>query len=142
MPHFNAPGKIAAGWLPVSAVQAVINSGSFRVASVETVPAPGQIQALKIKAEGEGTDHYYISYRQPLGFSAALTPQYVGTTSVTRWNGANGAKTCLLANLADGQAFADASGFMVAQRSHDASHALVTVTFGTGPLSSARVPCP
>lgn len=140
MPHYNAPGKIAAGWLPDSAVQTVTASGKFLVTSVETLPAPGQIQALKIKGGSEGADYYYFSFRQALGFSSSLTPQYLGLTSVTRWNGAAGSKTCLLANLADGQAF-DASGVMVAQSSHDSGRAYLTVTFGSAP-SNVKVACP
>ena len=145
LPHYNAPGKIAAGWLPASAVQTVTADGtsrvaSFRVASVETVPLAGQIQALKIEAGADGTDYYYVSYRQPVGFSSVLTPQYAATTSITRWNGAMGARTCLLANLADGQSF-DASGLIVFQSSHDAVHAYITVFFGTPP-SNVRVTCP
>lgn len=142
LPHYNAAGKIAAGWLPASAVQTVIAKGTFRVASVETVPAPGQIQALKIKAGNDGTDYYYVSYRQPVGFSSVLTPQYVATTSITRWDGAMGANTCLLANLADGQTFSDASGLWLIQNSHDATHAYITVSFGGAPLSNVRVTCP
>jgi hypothetical protein len=142
LPHFNAPGKIAAGWLPEGAVQTVTAAGRFNVASVETVPRPGQIQVLRIKAANEGTDYYYVSFRQRVGFSSVLTPQYASTTSVTRWNGMIGGKTCLVATLADGQAFSDASGVMVAQSSHDARQAYVTITFGAAALSNARVTCP
>jgi D-alanyl-D-alanine-carboxypeptidase/D-alanyl-D-alanine-endopeptidase len=131
MPHYNAPEKIATGWIPASAVETVTAKGRFQVASVETVPAPGQVQALKIKGANGGTNYYYFSYRQAVGFSSGLKPQYVGTTSVTRWNGTTGAKTYLLANLADGQAFTDESGLTVTQRSHDASHAYITVSFDT-----------
>jgi hypothetical protein len=107
----------------------VTAAGSFEVASVETVPAAGQIQALKIKGANGGTDYYYFSYRQAIGFSSGLEPQYVGTTSVTRWSGVAGSRTYLLANLADGQAFTDASGLRVTQTSHDASRAYITVSF-------------
>ena len=140
MPHYNAPGKIAAGWLPASAVKTVTANGSFQVASVETVPAPGQVQALKIKGVNGGTDYYYFSYRQAVGFSSVLKPQYVAATSVTRWNqqvhqpgkgGATSQPTYFLANLADGQAFTDSSGLKVTQRSHDATHAYITVAFNT-----------
>ena len=142
LPHFNAPGKIAAGWLPESAVQTVTEAGRFEVASVESVPRPGQIQALRIKGSNTGTDFYYVSYRQPVGFSSVLTAQYASMTSITRWNGMMGAKTCLVATLADGQAFSDASGVMVAQTSHDARHGYVTISFGAAALSRARVTCP
>jgi hypothetical protein len=128
MPHYNAPGKIAAGWLPGSAVQTVTAAGCFQVASVETVPGAGQIQALKIKGANGGTDYYYFSYRQAIGFSSGLEPQYVSTTSVTRWSGVAGSRTYLLANLADGQTFTDASGLRVTQTSHDASRAYITVS--------------
>lgn len=141
MLHYNAPEKVAAGWLPTSAVQTVTANGRFRVASVETVPAPGQIQALKIKGANGGTDYYYFSYRQAVGFSSVLTPQYAALTSVTRWNGSIGSNTCLLATLADGQAFADVSGLMVAQSSHDATHANITVTFGFASYPTV-VTCP
>jgi hypothetical protein len=120
----------------------VTESGTFRLASLETRPAPDQTQVLKIKGANGGTDHYYISYRQAVGFSSVLTPQYVATTSITRWSGATGSKTCLLANLADGQAFVDMSGLMVAQSSHDATSAQITVTFGAASLSDAIVTCP
>jgi len=142
LPHFNAPGKIAAGWLSESAVQTVTANGTFRVASLETLPAAGQLQALKIKGANDGTDHYYLSFRQAVGFSSVLTPQYVATTSITRWNGVNGSKTCLLANLADGQAFVDKSGVMIAQKSHDATQADITVTFGAAAITGAKVTCP
>jgi hypothetical protein len=129
MPHFNAPGKVDAGWLPGSAVQTVTVAGSFQVTSVETVPSAGQVQALKIKGANGGTDYYYFSYRQAIGFSSGLEPQYVATTSVHRWSGVAGSPTYLLANLADGQTFTDASGLRVTQTSHDASHAYITVSF-------------
>jgi hypothetical protein len=131
MTHFNAPEKIYMGWLPASAVQMVSANGSFQVASVETIPAPGQLQALKIKGANGGTDYYYFSYRQAVGFSSVLRPQFVGTTSVTRWDGVGTSRTSLYANLADGQAFTDSSGLKVAQRSHDATHAYITVAFNT-----------
>ncbi len=138
MPHFNAPGKIDAGWLPSSAVETVTANGTFNVAAVETAPAPGQVQALKIKGANGGTDYYYFSYRQALGFSFVLRPQYVATTSVTRWNGVTGARTFLLANLDDGQAFTDSSKLRVTQRSHDAMHAYITVSFETPERSYAK----
>lgn len=141
-PHYNAAGKIAAGWLPAGAVQIVTVKGTYTIASVETIPAAGQIQALRINASVDSTDFYYVSYRQASGFSSVLTPQYVGTTSITRWNGVMGAKTCLIATLADGQAFSDASGLMVAQASHDAGHAKISIAFGMSPLSNVRITCP
>jgi M6 family metalloprotease-like protein len=138
MPHFNAPAKIAAGWLPDDAVKLVSESGIFRVASVEALPARGQIQTLKIKAGNAGPDYYYFSFRQASGFSAGLHTQYLGTTSVTRWNpedrrddptGAMSSRTYLLANLADGWTFTDSSGLRVTQRSHSPTHATISVAF-------------
>jgi len=140
--HFNIAEKISLGWIPENAVRTVDMSARFRVAPVETVPAAEQVQALKIKGANDGTDHYYISYRQALGFSSVLTPQYVGTTSITRWNGRVGSKTCLLANLADGQAFVDTSGIMITQTSHNVTQATITVTFGAASIENARVICP
>jgi hypothetical protein len=131
MTHFNAPEKIYMGWLPASAVQTVSANGSFQVASVETTPAPGQVQALKIKGANGGTGYYYFSYRQAVGFSSVLRPQFVGATSVTRWDGVGTSPTSLYAILADGQAFTDSSGLKVTQRSHDATHAYIMVSFDT-----------
>jgi anti-sigma-K factor RskA len=51
---------------------------------------------------------------------------------------ATGAKTCLLANLADGQAFTDSSNLRVTQRSHDATHGYITVSFDAPDRSYAK----
>jgi hypothetical protein len=141
MPHFNAAEKIGMGWFPSSAVQTVEAGGNFRLASVERAPAPGQVQVLRIRARRDGAGDYYVSYRERTGFSTSLSAQYAGLTSITFWDGTLGSPTCLLATLADGQAFADASGLMVAQRAHDAPHADIVVTFGTAALSDVPIPC-
>ena len=145
--HWNAPGKINAGWLTGNSVQTVSVSGSYRVAMLEQTPSTDP-QVLKI-----GTT--FISYRRAVGYDsdlwnvcgfhaggwAACTPgQYVDNTSVH--TGGNGGKTILLANLGDGQSFTDGLGLTVTQTKHDSLYAYLTVTFGAPPNDATGPPAP
>jgi hypothetical protein len=76
-PHFNAFQKELLGWLNTSGqppIARVTASGRYTIAAFEPV-GPG-VRALKVPkgidaATGRMT-HYYVEYRQPLGFDAVL----------------------------------------------------------------------
>jgi hypothetical protein len=124
-PHFNAPGLITVGWLPVNRVQEVSRSGSYKMAFLAT--ASSAFQALKIK-NPQGTGDYYFSYRRAVGFDSTLRAVYLDNTSVHRWSGIKSANTYLLANIGDGQTWSDPS-VTVTQTAHDTTYAYVTVMF-------------
>ena len=125
MVHFNAPQKIAMGWLPVANIQTVAAPGSFRLALLDGVST--ELQTLKIKGANSGSAYYYVSYRRATGFSSDLRTEYVDKVSVTQWSG--NSRTNMLASLDDGQSFTDSSGLKITQTSHDARHANVAVSF-------------
>jgi len=121
--HFNAPQKIALGWLPGANVRTVTVGGSYKVALLENVRT--DVQALKVIA---GSRIYYCSYRRAVGFDSDLRRQYVDKTSV-HISDNSGAST-LNADLGDGQSYSNGQ-FTVSQTSHDATYAYLTVSFDT-----------
>jgi len=124
-PHFNAPGLITVGWLPVNRVQTVTRSGFYKVAFLAV--ASTEFQALKISG-AQGTGDFYFSYRRAVGFDSTLRPAYLDNTSVHRWSGTKSDNTYLLANISDAQSWSDPS-VTVTQTAHDATYAYLTVTF-------------
>jgi len=67
--QFNAPHKVAMGWVPLSRVQPVTTNGTYTIAPLEVNGSA--MQALKI-SKPDTSESYYVSYRQPLGFDATL----------------------------------------------------------------------
>jgi hypothetical protein len=132
----DAPHKAQAGWLPLSQVVTVTEDGVYNVAPLEsdatTVAEP---QALRIFKPDTG-EYYYLSYRQAIGFDRVLVCcPYLDRLSVHRWSGA---KTMLVATLADGETFADpTTGFTVTQVSHSSTSSTASVRLGSGCGSAA-----
>ena len=118
MAHFNAPGKIDAGWLPASAIQTVTVGGSYKIAPLEKMPST-DVQVVKI-----GTTLF--SYRRALGYDSDLRRQYLDNTSVHI--GSDGEDTTHFANLRDGQSFSDGK-VTVTQTRHDATYAYLNISF-------------
>lgn len=154
-PHFNAPEKIQLGWVPTNNVQTVTVGGRYRVAFLETASA--DVQALKIHGANSGANNYYFSYRRRVGFDSPMLAWYADNTSVHRWRGSgptydnyyfsyrptNGPdRTHILANIADGESFTDASGLSVTQTMHDATHAYLTVSFSGDTTVAGRAQAP
>jgi len=138
--HFNAPHKVAMGWVPLTGVQSVTTDGLYTIAPLE-VGGSG-IQALKISKPDTG-ESYYVGYRQPLGFDASLPAGITRGASVHIWNDNPGTQTKFVdttpgngfsdAALADSASFVDSiNGVTVRQLSHNATAATVSVSLGTG----------
>ncbi len=87
--HFNAVQKELLGWLnyagmpPVTTVQ---SSGVYTLDPFE--PVGTNPKALKVRA-GNG-DWYYVEYRQPIGFDAAIPPSVRTGVVVHLWKGQSG----------------------------------------------------
>jgi hypothetical protein len=141
--HLNAPHKMEMGWLPASRVLAIDAPGFYKatVSILETTDG-SSVQAIEVP-DSSGTTRYYFEHRQPVGIDASgLLSQYWNKTLVHTWSGESGAKTYLLAMLADGQTFSDAAtGMAVTQMSHDlyTGTASLSITYG-GPASTPRAP--
>jgi hypothetical protein len=129
-PHFTAPQKIDLGWLPSENVQTVSQSGSYTVAVL--AESRTDVQALKVVVEDSV---HFVSYRAAVGFDSDLFDQYLGKTSVHTllddpggYVGASSSPSTMLhANLGDGQSYSNGQ-FSVTQESHDATHAVVTIS--------------
>ena len=118
-PHFTAPQKIRAGWLPAGNVQTVTESGNYRVALLEK--AVSDVQVVKIVV---GDSVYYASYRRAVGFDSALLGKYVDRTSI---HTANGGVTTLHATLDDGQTYRNGQ-LAVRQVRHNRSYAYLDIS--------------
>ena len=143
--QFNAPHKIAMGWVPASRVVEVTSNGLHSVSLLEV--GGTSAQALRIR-KPDTNEYYYVSYRQLLGFDASLPAGITRGGSLHIWNASVGSQTKLLdttpgdgfsnAALADGASFVDSlNGMTITQVSHDASSATFSVEFGNGICASA-----
>jgi hypothetical protein len=129
MRQINAPHKEQMGWLPSQEITMVTTDGTHEVAPLEIDPLDATIPtALKI-FKPDTSEHYYISYRQGIGFDQNLQQySYLDRTSVHQWNAVDNTK--LLAVLADGESFVDtANGITVTQTIHAADRSTVQVRF-------------
>ena len=137
--QFNPPHKVAMGWIPAANVETVTTDGIYSVEPSEVATAG--IQALKI-SKPDTSEHYYIGFRQPIGFDAGLPSGIISGADVHIWNGNAFTQTKLVdthpgtatksdASLADDDSFSDlTNGITVTQLSHDASSAVVEVSMG------------
>jgi hypothetical protein len=74
--HYTAPDKDALGWLGSDVTEVPVPGGSYSLLPFESA-APG-LKVLRIPASYNTEDtaraqHYYVSYRKPLGFDAGFT---------------------------------------------------------------------
>lgn len=157
-PHFNAPHKIALGWLTGNQVQTVDKSGTYTIYPLEqTTPKDQVIKIKRLNTTGDPKEYYYLEYRQPLDFFDKVLPYGLTTgISIRVWNGIQNSAPKLIdttpgscvadpfkpnscpnnqgdfsdAALSDGKVFSDeSSGFSVKQINHDASSVKVTIDF-------------
>jgi hypothetical protein len=91
--HWNAPHKIAAGWIPESRVQTVTASGQFSIAPLERTT--NSVQVLKIPKPNT-KDYYYVSYRQPVGYDATMPTTRTLGAEIHMWDSSYFSKTKLL----------------------------------------------
>ncbi|MEK7558891.1 MAG: hypothetical protein AAB521_01130 [Patescibacteria group bacterium] len=147
--HFNAPHKIAMGWIPANRIQAVTTAGVYKIAPLET--SGSDIQAIKIK-KTDTDEFYYLSYRQPIGLDATLPAGITRGISLHIYplHSSVGGDTGLIdtspddsevfmnAALADGSSFYDQiNNLKVTQLSHDANSAIISVKFGNSTVPTA-----
>jgi len=121
--QIDSPHMEQMGWTPSENIQAITQSGNYRLAPLEADPlyvtAP---QVLKIAKPDTG-EFYYLSYRQWLGFDTSLTSGLIRGVAVHKYPGDYSArKSYLLQTIADGSSFTDATnGITVTQTNHDSS---------------------
>jgi hypothetical protein len=132
MVHFNAPEKVAMGWLPPQRALDIEAEGQYRVAPLESLDGFDPL-VLRIDAP-ESEIRYFVSYRQPTGFDANLPPAFHNRLSVHATD-ATGQIT-LRAVLDDGQVFADPdAGVYIRMIDHFDEFA--TLRYSTAPLAGA-----
>jgi gametolysin peptidase M11/alpha-galactosidase-like protein len=140
LPGLNAPHRHQLGW---SSPLLITQGGTYNVAPLAPTPSGTATQSYIIPKTDTG-EYYYLSYRTVAGYDATIQPYYLNGLSVHRFSpvlDAGGqAKTYLLAELADGQSFADAvNGITVSLVNHNSTQATASVNFqcvGTTPSIS------
>lgn len=137
--HFDSGHKLPMAWLSDVHVQTVASGGTYKVTSLESNDLTAKILRL---AKPDTDSFYYVSFRQPFGFDATLSPGLTWGASIHITTEQNyyhtdlidttpGDNNFLNAALPDGGVFQDViNGITVTQASHDASSATVSVAFG------------
>jgi hypothetical protein len=144
--HNNAPHKEDMGWLSTSTIRTVTTGGIYRIAPIEI--ATTTYQALKI-AKPDTTQHYYVEYRQPLGFDSSFPSEvtagsginisdynptylFIGSDNTRLIDNTPGDNNHTNHALTDGNSFQDPmNGINITQLSHDSNGAVVQVEFTT-----------
>lgn len=140
--QFNAPHKVAVGWMPESKVQTITTNGSYTITPTE-ISSTTLPQALRIR-KNNTNEYYYVQYRQPLGFDSGLinSPHVIKGATIEVWNGNQFNKTKLLflgpptasfyyeEALPDGGVFIDPlNNIEIRQLSHDSNSVTVAINF-------------
>ena len=103
----NAANQVMAGWVPTGGVQDVTSGGSFALAALG--PEAGtQPQVLRLP-KADTNEKYYLSMRTVQGLDSGLTSPHLNAISVHKASGNLPAKTTLLASLAVGESYIDAT---------------------------------
>jgi hypothetical protein len=149
---FNAPHKIASGWVAPSRVASIGADGVFTLTALGDM-GPG-MKVLTI-AKPDTDEQYYLSYRVPGGlFDVSFVVLGMGSNegvSVHVSSEEFARKTYALValpdqsvTLLDGTSFIDAdNGVTVTQLAHDAHSATVAVAFGPPPpTATSRLATP
>ncbi|MBI2086173.1 hypothetical protein HYT74_02425 [Candidatus Daviesbacteria bacterium] len=146
--HFNAPHKIALGWIPQSQIQTVNADGEYTISNIEQ--ADFSIKVLKI-ARKDLNEDYYVEFRKSTGFDLPSSGEILDGTAVHLWDGFVDHQTNLIDTtpasslsvfdslLTDGQSFTDQlNGIAIKQKSHTDSSATIEVKFSpvTDPADS------
>ena len=119
------------GWFNAFAnsIQTVTAGGTYQIAPIGTEPDGTLPQALRI-AKPDSGDYYYLSYRQPIGFDAALSSTYTAGVNLHRYAGSGYNYTKFIKALPDGGIFSDpVNGITVTQSSHGATSTVVNISF-------------
>ena len=141
--YFNAPHQIATNWINGSSMQTVTTSGKYTISPIESGSG---LRVLKI-AKPNTNESYYVSYRQPVGFTESpyATNQlknYSNGANIHIWNGDPSTQTKFVTltpgddninneTLLDGTSFGDpVNGIKVTQISHSPTSVEVSVEFG------------
>jgi uncharacterized protein (TIGR03437 family) len=130
--NFNVLHRIQEGWIPLSNIQQVTESGVYQIHFAEQQASV--VQAIQISAVGiPGT--LYISYRRPIGLDKRLPRVFTAGASIHYWTG--GVSQTQLASapapwggaLSDGQTYSVPRGSVkITQISHDDVSVTVQVT--------------
>jgi hypothetical protein len=103
----NAANQVMAGWVPTGGLIDVSAGGSYAVNALGG-EAGTQAQVLRLR-KTDTNEWYYVSMRQALGLDSGLAASALNTVAVHRATGTLPAKTTLLAQLAAGQTYSDAT---------------------------------
>jgi hypothetical protein len=118
-----------AGWLGAGQVLDVASGGSYAIAALE-VANPASPQVLRLPKR-DSNEVCYVSMRHPIGDDTALCASYQNTLHVHRAAGALPTRTCLVANLAAGQGWADrVNGIQFTHQGVSGNTAGVGIGFG------------
>lgn len=141
--QINAPHHEQVGWRDSGQIQLITSSGFYDIAPLESSASQALApQILKI-AKPDSGEHYYLSYRRPIGFDQNLLPGWLNKTSVHRYAG-NGGKTYWLTVLGDEQSYVDnANAITITQRTNTADYATVEIQLdGSAPTPTCTVASP
>jgi hypothetical protein len=127
---FHVLHRIQEGWIPLSNIQQVNESGVYQVSFGEAQTSA--VQAIQILPPG-ATEPLYITYRQPDGLDADLQRVFTGGASIDYWNG--GINKTQLATyypwggaLSDGQTYVSPNGKVrIMQIAHTSANVTVDV---------------
>ena len=138
--HFNAPHKVAVGWVLRTKFPSVTTNGRYVLRAIEAENAEG-IRILK----NDTGEYYYLSFRKPIGFDASLPTQVTRGTNIHIASENGLGLTKMLDTtpqtsplyltdpaLADGASFTDPiNNIIITQVSHDSSTATVDIRLGS-----------
>jgi hypothetical protein len=125
----NAANQVMAGWVPTGGLIDLSASGSYTVNALGG-EAGTQAQVLRLR-KTDTNEWYYVSMRQALGLDAGLSAAALNTVAVHRATGTLPAKTTLLAQLAVGQSYTDATnGITLTNQGVAGNTATVGVSIG------------
>ncbi|MBI4057106.1 MAG: right-handed parallel beta-helix repeat-containing protein [Elusimicrobia bacterium] len=150
--QFNAPHKVALGWIPPGRVQEATANGIYSISPLEV--STSGIQALKVRKPNT-SEFYYLEYRQPIGLDAPIPSGNINGAMIHVWGEYAFDRTKLIdttprsdtrtydqwksrdiwdAALADQRSFNDTiNDITITQLSHDASSVTVSVAFNCTP---------
>jgi hypothetical protein len=125
--NFNVPHLIEEGWMPLSHINQVTQSGAYQVALAENQTA--DFQALQVAPLGHRGTTLYVSYRQPIGLDSNLLPSFTGGVTIHFWNGANNkSQLAWGGTLNDGQTYTyPGGGLKITQISHNNNNVTLNV---------------
>lgn len=124
--QMHAANRVMAGWVSGTSIVDNPSSGSYMIAALEA-PDTGVPQTIRIR-KPDTNEYYYVSLRAASGLSTSLSSAYRDVVTVHRATGTMPSPTVLLARLAPGQVFNDATnGIRVTTQSISTGTALVAV---------------